>query len=386
MLDKGVGSGLVYTCGDRNVMNLEQYVCRSCATPTARWLLDYNQSQSKLFTNPEQRKIRTVFRAQHPTEFMVFKCMDGRINFALMSNMPLGIAVLFRTMGGRFEIGWPHLSQALLSHTNYLVREGKRAFMVFTYHYSKGKLERGCKGFHFDKEEAFRATFATSEEARRIFRRCKTAVYPIVVGIETDVDEFIFHGRDGSSLRSLDYEHEGASARLSALAEIYPDLPEQMFRDLYRVFEGNIEHAVERRAANVPIIELDHTERVLCVGRGFDWLHQANTALVVKPFSPTFERDLITAATILRNNLDKGHINPDEGVVVAASARYGEQYTGIEEELAHAKALTMAEITVEAIHRHVPDFDHRYGLLVGATDMTTREYVVRFPEEYATRR
>lgn len=50
--------------------------------------------------------------------------MDGRINIPVATETPIGIMQPYRNLGGRFDLGWPHLCEVLSEHVTSVVREG----------------------------------------------------------------------------------------------------------------------------------------------------------------------------------------------------------------------------------------------------------------------
>ena len=68
--------------------------------------------------------------------------------------------------------------------------------------------------------------------------------------------------------------------------------------------------------------ELVHGEWVLAVGKGFDWLHTPNMALIVGPYDPNIGAPIKTAAGIIKSKWESGRI--EKGIVVLASAIYAD--------------------------------------------------------------
>lgn len=58
-----------------------------------------------------------------------------------------------------------------------------------------------------------------------------------------------------------------------------------MRADLLPLVQGNIRHVAEVRGT-ARELDIEHREWVLCLGRGFDWLHMPNQALIIGPYSP----------------------------------------------------------------------------------------------------
>lgn len=80
------------------------------------WLVDRARRHSQEFQSPESWLERSRYLAQHPTAVAAFKGMDGRIEIPVATNTPHGIIPPFRNLGGRFDLGWPHLGEVLAEH------------------------------------------------------------------------------------------------------------------------------------------------------------------------------------------------------------------------------------------------------------------------------
>src|SRR3989338_8766546 len=90
-------------------------------------LLELNRAHSEEFVSPATATARRLWRAQHPTEIAAFKCMDGRINLPVITQLPLGIIAPWRNIGGRFDIGWPLFGSELREWRDYAVSRGRHA-------------------------------------------------------------------------------------------------------------------------------------------------------------------------------------------------------------------------------------------------------------------
>jgi hypothetical protein len=64
------------------------------------------------------------------------------------------------------------------------------------YHFSKGDPHRGCAGHGYDTCAARSFAFDLQGQIERVFGTNHHAVHPIVVGIETDEDSLVFHGKN----------------------------------------------------------------------------------------------------------------------------------------------------------------------------------------------
>ena len=102
------------------------------------------------------------------------------------------------------------------------------------------------------------------------------------MGIETDSDALVLHGVNAQvlDLATVDKTLTDEALRVQ-LQQLYPDMQWQMLNDLLPLLRGNLEHIAQIRAANRPIAEAEHKEQILAIGRGFDWLHLPNKALII---------------------------------------------------------------------------------------------------------
>ena len=67
---------------------------------------------------------------------------------------------------------------------------------LVTYHFSKGDPHRGCAGHGYDTAAARAGAVSLVNQIERVFGASHACVYPIVVGIETDEDSLVLHGKD----------------------------------------------------------------------------------------------------------------------------------------------------------------------------------------------
>ena len=337
------------------------------------FLLEHNKKQSEEFSTPDAALQRAKYRAQHPTEIAAWKCMDGRLHLPIITKTPLGIIQPFRNIGGQFDLGWPFFGLLMKEWVDYALSRGRDSMILVTYHFSKSDTHLGCKGFGYDTKEAFAFTANLVKQVERVFGGKHTVVYPLHVGIETDEDALVLHGSNGDTLDLAQERSPDEETLRFKLRKIFPDMRNQMLEDLLPLLLGNICHIAQVRKINRPPHDIDHKEQILGVGRGFDWLHLHNKALLVGPFSYNLQEPIGKAAGILLDNLKKKRIPEDEGVVLIASAVYREE-VGIERQLAFEKANSLAQLGVETIRTQVPELIPHLNVLVGTVDLNTREF------------
>jgi hypothetical protein len=332
------------------------------------WLLQHARQHADRFSSPEATLARLRYRAEHPSAIAALKCMDGRLNLSVATRMPLGIIQPFRNLGGMFDLGWPHLGEVLTGYVLAQIAEGRRVLILCTYHYSKGDPKRGCAGFHYDTAAALAYTRRIRQQIETVFGTGHDTVYPIVCGFETDDDALIFHGHDDEQLDlSTLAAHETAdlSARLQRL---YPDMPGQLRHDLEPLLHGNLAHvAATRRTARA--LDIDHREWMICIGRGFDFLHTPNLALIIGPYSPDLGEPIRRAAGIIENNMQSSRI-PSDGMLLLASVPYTD--IGVDRARAELKARFLSDFAADMIRGHHPSLADTLRVLTAVLDWRSR--------------
>ncbi len=88
------------------------------------------------------------------------------------------------------------------------------------------------------------------------------------------------------------------------------------------------------------------------IGRGFDWLHAPNLALIIGPYSPDLADPIRNAAGIIEANMQYGRI-PDDGFLLLAVAPYHE--IGVDRARAELKSGFMAGFAAEIIRKEYPN-------------------------------
>lgn len=344
----------------------------------ARWLLEHNRHQSELYQSPKERAERRGYRHLHRTKVACLKCMDGRLNLPVITGIPMGVIQPFRNLGGYFEFGWAYLQAAFLEWANYAATREDDCLVFTTYHFSRSNPHLGCKGFNYNREAAQEA----AEHLRnRINTTCaeskKNKISAVMLGIETDEDALIIHGETGKAWYLSEESTLSNSEIVERLAELFPSMPLHVRLDFSPLIEGNIRRISEVRQAPRSLTESDHREQVLGLGRGFDWLHTPNKALLIGPFGYDVATPILKAGGILLDNLESGRISPAEGLVLMTAGSYRDTVLGIEDAFAEEKALDLARFAVSVL---ASDEKLRNGLfphlsvIAGAVDMDTRVF------------
>jgi hypothetical protein len=337
------------------------------------WVRDLAQRHGADYRSAEAWLARERYLAEHPTAIAVLKCMDGRINIPVATNTPVGILMPFRNLGGMFDLGWPHLGEVLAAHVQRMVHSGRRVLFFITYHYSKGDPHRGCAGFNYDTTAAIAHTYEIRRQVEHIFGSAHGTVYPLVCGFETDEDALILHGTDGQKLDMASITPADRATLEPSLAALLPDMPAQMRADLLPLLHGNLEHIEAVRAQmrrNERALDIEHREWMICLGRGFDFLHTPNLALIIGPYSPNLDVPIRTAASIIQANMKAGRI-PDDGFLLLASVPYDE--IGVDRARAELKSRFLSSFAAKVIRTEFPELAGKMAMRTAVLDWRSRQ-------------
>ena len=336
------------------------------------WLFDLARRHGEAFRGPEAWLARERYLAEHPTAIGVLKCMDGRINIPFATHTPTGILMPFRNLGGIFDLGWPHLGEVLAHHVQRMTGTGHRVLFLITYHWSRGNPKRGCAGFNYDTAAAIAHTQEIRRQMEHIFGSGHGTVYPLVCGFETDEEALAIHGSDGTVLDLASLTAADVATLEPRLASLLPDMPAQMRADLLPLLRGNLDHIAqvrEQAARNERRLDIEHREWVICVGRGFDFLHTPNLALIIGPYSPDLADPLRKAAGIIKNNMEAGRI-PNDGFLLLASVPYDE--IGVDRARAEMKSRFLSRFAADVVSEEFPELAGRMTTRTAVLDWRSR--------------
>jgi hypothetical protein len=333
------------------------------------WLMEHARTHSASYSSPESSMARTRYLAEHPTDLVVLKCMDGRVNLSVATNTPQGIINPLRNLGGYFDLGWPHMSEVLSNHLQGVIAEGRRSMIMISYHYSKGSPDRGCAGFNYDIEAAKNHTLELKCQVEQLFGPGHSIVYPLVCGFETDEDALILHGSNGDTLDVSTLGSADTDSLLPRLELLLPDMSVQMQRDLLPLVKGNIEH-IQKGRDQLRELESVHREWTICVGHVYDFLQIPNLALIIGPYSPDLGEPVRKAAGIIQNNMLQGRI-PDDGFLLLTSAPYRE--VGLEMERAKLNSRFLSDFAARQIVASHPELARKMHIRTAVMNWQTRD-------------
>ena len=337
------------------------------------WLFDLARRHGEAFRSPDAWLARQRYLAEHPTAIAVMKCMDGRINIPVATRMPAGIVMPFRNLGGMFDLGWPHLGEVVAHHVERMVGDGRRILFLITYHWSRGNPRRGCAGFGYDTAAAIAHTQQIRRQMEHIFGHGHATVYPLVCGFETDEESLTLHGNDGASLDLSTLGADDQPTLEPRLAALLPDLPAQMRADLLPLLAGNLAHIADIRAQiarRERQLDIEHREWTICIGRGFDFLHTPNQALIIGPYSPNLAEPVRKAAGIIKSNMQAGRI-PADGFLLFASVPYDE--IGVDRARAELKTRFLSRFAANVIAEDFPELAARMTQRTTVLDWHARQ-------------
>ena len=341
------------------------------------WLIDLAARHGQAYRSPDAVLARLINISRHTTAFAALKCMDGRINIPVATNTPAGIVMPFRNLGGMFDLGWPHLGEVLQHHVLAMMDQGRRVVLLITYHYSAGDPKRGCAGFGFNKQASIDHAWEIRDQVSHIFGHSHDSVYPLVCGFETDEDAITLHAqRDGPTLSLADCAGMSEADLGARLADLLPDMAGVMRQDLLPLLMGNLEHIAqirEQTEQHSRLLNIEHREWMICLGRGFDWLHTPNLALIIGPYSPDLSHPIRTAADIIAGNMAAGRI-PDDGFLLLASVPF--DTIGVDQARAELKAQFLATFAARVIAEHLPELAHKMHTRTAVLDWQSRHLSV----------
>lgn len=322
------------------------------------YLLDMNQRYSRQFTNPSVKGSREFYRERHSLEIAVFKCMDGRLKLPLITKTPLGIIQPWRNVGGRFNLGWPTgFKDDVAAWHRYALSRSRSCLPIVTYHYARGDTHRGCAGFGYDTDAARVSALRLKKQFDEVFGS-GDAFYTVLAAIETDLDALVLHGDNPKDVLDLATLKGGAIKNLEqTLRALYPHMPHHTLKDFLPLVLRNIEHIADVKAAKRPVTEILHREAVIAVGRGYSWLHEPNTAIIIGPYDPQLHEPIATAGRLLFDNLEQKRVPQKHGVTLMASMPYREP--GHDRKGAEAKARWLSDFALKVIRKDVPELPRK---------------------------
>jgi hypothetical protein len=150
----------------------------------------------------------------------------------------------------------------------------------------------------------------------------------------------------------------------------------QVRYDLEPLVFGNMDRIVEVRKTE-RALDIEHHEWVICVGRGFDFLHVPNLALIIGPYSPNLDDPIDQAAGIIEANMHASRI-PDDGFLLLASVPYYE--VGVDRARAELKSRFLSKFAADVIYATHPKLAHKMHMRTAVLDWRSRKLEIIAPE------
>ena len=290
-------------------------------------IMEMNRIASIEYCDPRRKGIRTRYRNKRPTLIVVFKCMDGRLDFSVMTRTPIGIIQGERNIGGMFDLGWPSLRTRMVELVKYARSRGIRVEFMVGYHFSASDVSRGCAGHNHNTGDALRAAERFAHQLANAF---PDFVRVLLVGIETDADVLCLHTPNNivipmvtcdkerylASLKMNVYTDEfglgmyhvhslgysGVSHLRKMISDHFNGYLEGVEDDVVSPFARNMHHAEDVFASGRPIESPPHYERIILIGRGWDWMRESNYALILHDDNPHLDLATEKAAGIINRD------------------------------------------------------------------------------------
>ncbi len=267
--------------------------------------LNLNKAHSERFF--QQKHERDEYRQKHPTAVMVIGCMDDRVNFPVITDMPFGIVRELRTAGGKFSFRVARFRQRIQTWNSFEKGKRRNRLVIVTKHRSNTHRELGCKAFGYDEREAMATHQALRKEFDYIYED-EPDFYALNCTIETDEGSLSFLGKAGQKLDLSVMLDASPVDLLCELRATYPDMPEHILIDLLPFAVKNILHIKRIRSLkNRSHEEKGHRASVIAVGTGTEWI---DGAYIINPADPKFSEAVKIALNLIEKNYRKSGCKP----------------------------------------------------------------------------
>lgn len=336
-------------------------------------VLQFNQRRSAEFCSEEMRGLRDRFAGEFPVDIHVMKCMDGRLLFPRITGIPSGVAEPYRTMGGKFSLGHPFFNELMRQNAERARGVGRKCLFIITYHYSRSDTQLGCRGFDYDLTHARSASQELCNQFNQVFGGLDQFAYPVVMGIETDLDALVVHGTDFDQQIDTNSIGECTKSSVNAvLRGLYPEMDGAVLECLLELVYGNVLHVANVRKTERAPLELRHCERIIAIGRGFGWMHCPNLAIIHGPYAGSDDETAVeVAAKIVLDNIRSGRVNSHQALLLVSALSHDEPNT-FGWRLAQQKARVLHEMAERVITTRVPELVPHLRGLVGVLHRETQ--------------
>jgi sulfate adenylyltransferase subunit 1 len=336
------------------------------------WLFGLADRHSTIFRSPEAWLARERYLAEHPTAIAVLKCMDGRINIPVATNTPVGILMPFRNLGGIFDLGWPHLGEVLAHQVQRVVSAGRNVVFLVTYHYSQGDPRRAAP-VSVRHGSGDRPHLRDPPPGRTHFRH--RSWHRLSAGLRLRDRRGCAgdsrHSRRQARPGNLDFELTGRRSNCASppccrtCRHACVPICCRCCTAIWNISK-NVRAQIRR---NERLLDIEHREWMICLGRGFDFLHTPNIALIIGPYSPNLDVPIRRAAGIIEANMQAGRI-PDDGFLLLASVPYDE--IGVDRARAELKSRFLSSFAADVIRAEFPRLGEQMSMRTAVLDWRSR--------------
>lgn len=341
-----------------------------------REILESNQRAREVFLGNIGARRR--YREIHPTEIMVTKCMDGRIDINAITGLPFGLVYPFRNIGGDYCVGWPLMRETLNDRVEYAHSRHRLSMLLATYHFSEKERHHGCAGFNYDKKAAMDSVRVFRDDVNNVF---SDLIYPFMIGIETDSDGMIVHGETGKILDIRELASKNLTldeASMVGLLRGISSYPDRIIEDLAPLLVGNLQHVKDLLKKPKEHESLDHQEGILALGQGFDWLKftQRERAIIIGPCDPALSVAIVKAAGIIKKNVESGRFKGKHGILLISTPYYASiDGSGSLRRGAIEQSKYLASFALDCLRREMPEMAEFLIPMVGVTSLDSREFI-----------
>jgi hypothetical protein len=332
-----------------------------------------NDRQSRIFIDQEFDRARHL--ATHKTRIAVLKCSDGRVHLPNMTGTPVGVLLPFRAIGGKFDLFWPGLIKRLANFVQETIEAGAMNAIFVTYHSSASRHDLGCAGWECDDVAAKAYAAEICQDLGYIYHG---QMMPILLGIETDRDELIFHGNIDVHCCDLVGKSEGEIR--TAMRDAYPEMSPVVLEDILPFVFGNVSHVRQFIEHPRELHERGHGERIVAVGQSFDWLAQANLALIINDMDANLDEAILKGASIVHHNLLSNAFSSQ----VALFTNIAFHQEGADRRQAEVRSRRLMRFALNHIRNHQPGLieSGRLCTITGITFDPTKRLTVLDTENF----
>ncbi len=305
--------------------------------------------------------------AKHPTRVAFLGCMDGRVNFLYITNSKAGAANGYKVAGGKFNLGFNYFGLLNYDWYNAAMSSGHDCLVFSTYHFHSDDEHLGCKGHNYSTADAIGCGKKIVQQYKKVFDD-GSVFDAVLLGIDTKDHNLVFHAEHNDETCSIiDYVEKTDEELIDRLRAIFPRMSNQIFNDLVPYALGNRNHLRgENHGIIIESVGDDHEEKVIAIGRGHEFIFQTTLmegdipatriCLSVGPYNDEFKSNIRISLMIVKDSIEKGRIDPAEGVVLLSSAIFDDD-SGVSHNWAVQKVEEYASQAIAVINEDTPEME-----------------------------